>query len=251
MSDSRGEEFGKGNAGVYVLELEGGNYYVGWSSNLDVRLAQHKAGGSDSSAWTRLHKFIRVIEYKVGADKADEQILTLQYMRRYGLDKVRGGSYCKVVLESVPPEFEEGKGLCYGCKKSDHFLAQCPEKDREREQATLKREASPERTVSPKRQKTVYLAPSSSSSVPSNMTAKRQKTVDLVRSSSSSFPYNVTAIVSGFIAGLAGSAHDRQTGYGGVRDHRNCCHRCGRKGHWSDTCYAKRDIDGNHLSEWD
>ena len=39
---------------VYVLELEGGNYYVGMSHNLSQRLAQHFSG--NGAKWTKLHK---------------------------------------------------------------------------------------------------------------------------------------------------------------------------------------------------
>ena len=27
----------------------------------------------------------------------------------------------------------------------------------------------------------------------------------------------------------------------------DCCHRCGRAGHWSADCYAKADVNGNSL----
>ena len=30
---------------VYTLLLEGGNYYVGWSSSVENRIAQHFLGG--------------------------------------------------------------------------------------------------------------------------------------------------------------------------------------------------------------
>ena len=25
------------------------------------------------------------------------------------------------------------------------------------------------------------------------------------------------------------------------------CHKCGRKGHWTNKCYAKTDIDGDYI----
>ena len=79
---------------IYVLELVDGNYYVGITYNLNIRLSQHLSGSG--AGWTRLHKPIRVVEvFFEGCDRKMEDEVTKRYMEKYGKDKVRGGSYCK------------------------------------------------------------------------------------------------------------------------------------------------------------
>ena len=80
---------------LYVLKLEGDNWYVGMSYNLNIRWAQHWSG--NGAKWTKLHPPISV--ERVIFDATEEGIenrITLQMMEIYGNDKVRGGSYCKV-----------------------------------------------------------------------------------------------------------------------------------------------------------
>ena len=80
---------------VYVLELEGDNYYVGMTHNLNQRLAQHFSG--NGAKWTKLHKPISVLRVIYPATQDDlENIITKEYIELYGKDKVKGGSYCQV-----------------------------------------------------------------------------------------------------------------------------------------------------------
>jgi predicted GIY-YIG superfamily endonuclease len=75
---------------VYVLELEGGNWYVGKTHNLNVRLAQHWSG--DGAKWTRLFKPIRLV--KVSMTETEQEI-TNEYILLYGKDNVRGGNWTR------------------------------------------------------------------------------------------------------------------------------------------------------------
>jgi len=85
---------------VYVLELEQGNYYVGITYSLNVRLAQHWSGSG--AKWTRLHRPIRVVEVLYPATVLDENETTKKYMEQYGYDRVRGGVYNKPNMKYVP-----------------------------------------------------------------------------------------------------------------------------------------------------
>ena len=78
---------------VYTLELENGNYYVGWSTDLNRRLYEHFNGAG--AKWTKEHKPIRVVSVCIG-DKALENEQTRNLMELYGPEKVRGGNWCKV-----------------------------------------------------------------------------------------------------------------------------------------------------------
>ena len=77
---------------VYVLKLKDNCYYVGVSSNLNARLAQHFEGCG--SAWTRKHPPISLIEVFIGGEDKENQVTEL-YRNKYGINMVRGGKYTK------------------------------------------------------------------------------------------------------------------------------------------------------------
>jgi predicted GIY-YIG superfamily endonuclease len=114
---------------VYALELEGGKYYVGTSANVPKRVEEHREGAG--SAWTKLHAVVRLLETRRCATPWDEDAVTKAYMRQYGLDAVRGGSYSQPVL---PPEVRavldrELRGAtdaCFVCGDAEHWATECP-----------------------------------------------------------------------------------------------------------------------------
>ena len=80
---------------LYVLRLEGDNYYIGMSYNLNFRWSQH--WGSSGAKWTKLHKPLEVIRIIYPAlEENIENKITLEYIALYGADRVKGGSYCKI-----------------------------------------------------------------------------------------------------------------------------------------------------------
>jgi predicted GIY-YIG superfamily endonuclease len=63
--------------------------------DLNRRLSQHFSG--DGSKWTKLHKPVAVDKIIFPADgNTIENDTTREYMEKYGKDKVKGGSYCRV-----------------------------------------------------------------------------------------------------------------------------------------------------------
>ena len=78
---------------VYVLELEDDCYYVGITYNLNNRLSQHWEG--TAAKWTKLHKPVAVILIEFPSSMERENELTLEFIKTYGADKVKGGRYCK------------------------------------------------------------------------------------------------------------------------------------------------------------
>lgn len=100
-------------AHVYVLQLEHGKYYVGFTRNIKQRLHKHlntPSGGCSKSGggWTRRHKAIGV-DLVIEGDIALEDQMTISYMAKYGVDNVRGGKWTQEDLTgaSLPeiPEF--------------------------------------------------------------------------------------------------------------------------------------------------
>ena len=95
---------------VYVLELENGKWYVGFTRSKKRRLNDHFDGYG--SLWTKKHKPIRVVEQMNGGRELERR-KTIEYMRRYGWQNVRG--YCWVEPElKRPPKSLAGYPPTYG-----------------------------------------------------------------------------------------------------------------------------------------
>lgn len=83
------------NYKVYVLSLEDGHYYVGVTLDVDRRFKEHSMGAG--SLWASKYKPVKIIEvYDLGITTQfqalrHEDMVTLRYIDRYGLEFVRGG----------------------------------------------------------------------------------------------------------------------------------------------------------------
>lgn len=128
---------------VYVLRLSEGKYYVGHTRKQDImdRIDQHTCKLDNAAEWTRLYDVLDVIELQLNADQEDEKRKTLQYMREYGWENVRGSCYCAINMKEAPPELavptiqpalklEHAKVMkvhnCNNCNQPGHFAKQCP-----------------------------------------------------------------------------------------------------------------------------
>jgi len=113
---------------IYVLKLEGGNYYVGKSDDVIERFKQHIDG--KGSAWTKKHRPLSLVEFRDNVSPLTEDMVTKQYMAKHGIDKVRGGSYVTEELdefqrESIQKELWNAADCCTQCGHKGHFVAQC------------------------------------------------------------------------------------------------------------------------------
>jgi hypothetical protein len=116
---------------IYVLQLEQGKYYIGKTSNPTFRLENHFS--SNGSAWTKKYKPIQVLELIPNCDKYDEDKYTRKYMDKYGMNNVRGGSFCKIILNesniATLNQMSNGtNNKCFECGSEEHFAKDC-EKD--------------------------------------------------------------------------------------------------------------------------
>lgn len=91
---------------TYALQLDNGCFYVGRTTNLTQRLAQHlKIGHGKSALWVDKHGFKAVDYICIGQDI--ERDLTLAYMQKYGWEKVRGANWRSIEMLRPPMHFEE------------------------------------------------------------------------------------------------------------------------------------------------
>lgn len=112
---------------VYVLELQNGKYYVGRTNYLTKRVEEHMNGRG--AEWTKLHKPIRILkEYPIDNPFYEDTILKMT-MHIFGIDNVRGGSYCQSNLSSsqiatLQREIRGALDQCFVCG-GDHFVQDC------------------------------------------------------------------------------------------------------------------------------
>jgi hypothetical protein len=113
---------------IYALQLEQGKYYIGKTSNPDFRIEQHFLSGG--ATWTTKYKPLNVVEIISDCDDYDEDKYTRRYMDKYGIDNVRGGSFCEVVLDESTMKLLEKmskttQNTCFTCGAMGHFAKEC------------------------------------------------------------------------------------------------------------------------------
>ena len=113
---------------IYILQLEQGKYYIGKTSNPDFRIEQHfQCGGA---IWTKKYKPLNALEIIPDCDDYDEDKYTRIYMDKYGIDNVRGGSFCEVILDESTIQLLEKmskttQNRCFTCGIFGHFAKEC------------------------------------------------------------------------------------------------------------------------------
>lgn len=84
---------------IYCLSLADDKYYIERTNYIDKRLSLHRE--RKACAWTALYEVIDVVEIvtaHVNEAPAVEREVVERYMKRYGVDNVRGGPFSSVNL---------------------------------------------------------------------------------------------------------------------------------------------------------
>lgn len=212
---------------VYILQLEQGKYYVGKTSNASFRVEQHFA--SNGSMWTKKYKPVNVLEIIPGCDVYDEDKYTIKYMETYGINNVRGGSFCEIKLSNknkitLKQMIKGTTDKCYICGSSEHFARDC--KIKSSKKAGIPMINLKEKCDCP----TSYFAPH-----------RRGKC--LLNKIIACFENEDDDIESLVIEELPISVPTNVA----VND--GCCFRCGRKGHYVSRCYATTHISGHKIND--
>lgn len=113
---------------LYVLRCEKSKYYVGVANNVVSRFQQHKTGSG--SAFTKIYKPIDIVKVVELKSAFDEDVMVKEYMKTFGIQNVRGGTWSQLTFkvsqyEFLQKELNHSQGNCLQCGSSDHFVKNC------------------------------------------------------------------------------------------------------------------------------
>jgi hypothetical protein len=195
---------------IYILRLTGGKYYVGKTSNVEKRYQEHLEG--KGSAWTRKYKPLSIEKTIQGASHFEEDKQVLECMSKYGINNVRGGSYVSVELS----DSDEGEcrkkirmaaNLCARCGRDNHFVATC--------RATT------------------------------DVHGLKIDDDDEESEDDCEEVWGCEYCTRTFTTRFGCMIHERSCR--ATKSSGPTCYKCGREGHYSPECYARRHVDGHTL----
>lgn len=225
---------------IYILKLQQGKYYVGKTTNPSYRINNHF--NENGSAWTKKYTPIKLLKLIPDCDDYDEDKYTKIYMDKYGIDNVRGGSFVSLKLDDVTishlNQMSNGTNdKCFTCGKLGHFardckkeveeviIWSCPHCDKEFES---KRKASDHESKCNKLD--------GKCNCPSSYFSPHRKSrcflKQMIEESDSSSNEESDS-----------SSNEESDSDDDIQ----CCYRCGREGHYANTCYASKHIKGYYL----
>ena len=245
---------------IYILKLKGGNYYIGKTNNLEKRFLEHVSG--KGSAWTTKHEPIEVSQVISNASPFDEDRYVKEYMHKYGINKVRGGTYVTEELDetqeyNLKKEIWGANDCCTQCGRKGHFVKNC--------KATT--DIYGQSIYEDKYIQIWSCDHCNKEYEDKNECVKHEKFCKNKKSVKTCFQCNEIGHYANecpneeeetFNCRYCDKEFETQKGatfHENVHcksksvtvTKKNGCYRCGRPGHNSNDCYAKTDVDGDQL----
>ena len=153
----------------------------------------------------------------------DEDKYTIEQMKKYGIDNVRGGSFSQVELftedrKVIQKMINSSADLCFGCGQSGHFVNNCPGRAKTKPQLEV---------------------------IPEELSE-----FELVEEDNDNNKFScVRCVRCGRTGHKSVNCYAKSDRNGQeIGEH---CYRCGRPDHWRINCHQKDDIYGNQLTNDD
>ncbi len=113
---------------IYVLKLINNKYYIGRTNDISRRIGQHLEG--KGSFWTKKYTPISLIKVYENISIFDEDKITKEYMNKFGIDNVRGGSYSQEIIsekdyKTIQKEIWHATNCCLRCGRNNHYIKDC------------------------------------------------------------------------------------------------------------------------------
>jgi predicted GIY-YIG superfamily endonuclease len=268
----------KGKSYIYVLKCQDYRYYIGKTSSGKREMHHFRGNGC---AWTRKYPPVEILEKTEMTNEDDEDRKTKKYMREFGIENVRGGSYSQIELQPqqedlLRREFSTISNTCFRCERSGHFIETCPERtradgtliesddddddDEEEEEEEEeddddgdkdddahiggKRKGTASNVLPEERSKRIHSR--------SEVTHQHQSSASVMCMSSFRTSHTAEYCVANPTADgrLLPSVKTPQV-HKPQPSTNNACYRCGRTGHYSPDCSARHHVNGHYLSSDD
>jgi predicted GIY-YIG superfamily endonuclease len=115
---------------IYILQCSSNKWYIGKTNYLSARMNNHFENKYRLPQWCKKYPPTNVEKLYLNCDDFDEDKITKQYMAKYGILNVRGGSYTgvklsKLTLRFLEKEIRGAANLCYFCGSDKHFAKDC------------------------------------------------------------------------------------------------------------------------------
>jgi predicted GIY-YIG superfamily endonuclease/ribosomal protein L40E len=226
---------------IYVLKLNHGKYYVGKTNNVIRRYEEHNSKSDSSAEWVKLHGVQKLIEVSA-SNKFAEDTKTLEYMEKFGVENVRGGSYVTVQLSkenlaNINQLIRTSTNACFKCGKPGHFVKQCPENEDVKPQLKVNVGKNKKEVNVGKDKKEIS---TTKSTPPPQEIDNRTYGQMFVNAFTGWYPFS---------AETTPLKNTEQSEKQQVEQkmEKQVCSRCGRNTHKADSCYAKTHLNGATL----
>jgi predicted GIY-YIG superfamily endonuclease len=243
---------------VYILKLIENKYYVGKTEDPETRIMNHFE--KNGSAWTKKYKTIDVIDIIKDCDDYDEDKYVLKYMKEYGVENVRGGSFCEANLSeenknTISRMINGSEDKCYICGMKGHYVNQCKMKkeittkikpiSKNSVELAIQKDVKPKAKKSTKK-KNLCDRCGRKGHTEENCYATTDKDGDLL-SDSDELIWECEYCDEEFDSEDDVVKHEKKCKNKYSQKINNKCFRCQREGHYSENCYATTNVYGKKI----